>query len=462
MRSLKQLHVFQARKLKQGLVYLSTTVPIEEELDMFSLSAALFSRGENGQGFAGINFEQKQYASPHELLTCLNSMTCEDAVLNLLPRTYKTIGLFRAINAAPLQSIELRNNAVAVGGAPGRFFARLRRFTPGRLLCFMLRQPFVWRRLVGIPGRIIYGGARLRPAPSDALRLLSAQAWDYDQWLGLLSDRGIDWGDSREMKLEKLCGCGIGLVQQALGGSTLKDAPVVFDGEAGEALALDNTDTCTSPCRILDNAVRPMSVPVGSTRSLCQEKYLLFLDQNLPFHPDFKELGRKQPASAEKYFPALCNFFDCLEQAVGLPIIIAAHPRAAYAQPNYSGPDWFGGRTLVSGKTLPLIVDSALVLCHTSTALNFAVIVGKPVLHLTSRELEFTEGHIIRSMATHLHTRIINIDEPPKQFELYKAASMQADAAAYAHYFHNYIKEAGSPEKPFWQILIDDLQAHAL
>ena len=45
--------------------------------------------------------------------------------------------------------------------------------------------------------------------------------------------------------------------------------------------------------------------------------------------------------------------------------------------------------------------------------------------------------------------------------EFFPAGLPQANQEAYARYFHNYIKEEGSPEKPFWQILLDDLQNRA-
>ena len=91
---------------------------------------------------------------------------------------------------------------------------------------------------------------------------------------------------------------------------------------------------------------------------------------------------------------------------MGLPVVIAAHPRAGYAQAGYSGPDYFGGRTLVSGQTLPLIFDSALVLTHYSTAVNFAVMARKPLLLLASDTLVrvLASPH---EVATGIMTRIL-------------------------------------------------------
>ncbi|MBQ4132905.1 MAG: hypothetical protein IJD04_04120 [Desulfovibrionaceae bacterium] len=402
----KTLHILQFQKSDNEDGWMCTSIPLEGELDVYNLSAVLFFPAVS-RPWTGPELTTRRYPTAQMLLNFVLTLGKNDAVLNLLPRSYRTLSLFRAINKSSLQSIELRNNAVATGGAVGKFWARIRRFTPERLICFVLRKPGVWRRLVGAPGRIIYGGALLQPGPGEASRLISAHAWDYDQWLKLLQDRAA------------------------------------HDAATGQAPASSGVN----------------EGPSSADRQPNMRSYILFLDQNLPFHPDFKELGRRQPASAAKYFPALRRFFDILEQSTGLPVVVAAHPRADYARVGYSGPDWFGGRCIVSGETLPLLAGSSLVLCHTSTALNFAVIARKPVLHLTSGELELSEGHIIRSMAGQLNTRVMNIDEPDAVSGIPLSSLMNVDEAACSRYFNNYIKEAGSPEKPFWQILLDDLQA---
>ncbi len=336
------------------------------------------------------NIEVERPASPQILLEKHDGSSL-GAIINLLPKNFKTISLFTALNSSAAHTVEVRTNAVPAGA--GRFWARVRKLSPGRLLDFLIRRPEIWQRKAGIPGRIIYGGAVMRPAPGECGHAISAHALDYDVWLEFLAGRGIAPDDARSAGFEQ-----------------------------------------------------------------GQGKHIVFLDQNLPFHGDFAIQKRWVPATAERYFPALRRFFDRLEQDMGLPVVIAAHPRAGYAQAGYSGPDYFGGRTLVSGQTLPLIFDSALVLTHYSTAVNFAVMARKPLLLLASDEIERSEGHIIRSMGGHLGAPIVNIDRPE---EFPPAGSAQVNREAYARYFHNYIKEEGSPEKPFWQILLDDLQNRA-
>lgn len=181
---------------------------------------------------------------------------------------------------------------------------------------------------------------------------------------------------------------------------------------------------------------------------------IVFLDQNFPFHSDFKVLKRRPPATPERYFPSLQRFFDALEADLDMPVIIAAHPRAAYASDPGTGVKYFGQRKLCQGNTLALVCESSLVLTHTSTAVNFAVMARRPVLVMTTNELEKDEGATIRLIADTLGLRPLNIDDLPLGWN---KNLLSFDEQAYTAYFEKYIKEPGSPDLPFWQILLADL-----
>ncbi len=185
-----------------------------------------------------------------------------------------------------------------------------------------------------------------------------------------------------------------------------------------------------------------------------REPMAVFLDQCFPFHPDFQVLKRKTPVTAERYYPSLCRFFDALEQATGLRTIIAAHPRAPKDR------DLFAGRVTVSGQSLDLVQRASLVLAHTSTAVNFAVMYKTPLLFLNTAELSASEGPTIAGLAAHLNAPCFNVDALPVGWpNMLKATSDPAES--YAAYAAQYIKEPGSAELPFWQILLDDLQRAA-
>jgi len=63
-------------------------------------------------------------------------------------------------------------------------------------------------------------------------------------------------------------------------------------------------------------------------------RYGVFVDSGGPAHPDFELLGIKPSGKAETYFATLRSFLEKAQDATGLPIVIARHPRMTRV--NYS------------------------------------------------------------------------------------------------------------------------------
>lgn len=179
----------------------------------------------------------------------------------------------------------------------------------------------------------------------------------------------------------------------------------------------------------------------------------VFLDEYLPFHPDYIHMGVSPPSAPEDYYPILCRFFDLLERECGIQIVIAAHPRAHYEERCKN----FGRRRVYKGKTAELVRQSGLTIAHASTSLNFAVLFQKPVLFITTNRLQQSPvaGPYIVTMATWLNKTPINLDELP---HIDWEKELTVDQASYARYQEAYIKKRGSPEKPCWQIFADFLK----
>ncbi|TAL09724.1 MAG: hypothetical protein EPO02_09505 [Nitrospirae bacterium] len=179
----------------------------------------------------------------------------------------------------------------------------------------------------------------------------------------------------------------------------------------------------------------------------------VFLDEYLPFHPDYDRLGLTAFSSADAYYPALRRFFDFLEHEHVVRIVIAAHPHSRYED----HPDYFGGRLVVKGQTLELVRKAGFVIAHSSTALNFAVLFRKPVVFVTTDSLQQNQrvARSIRVMASWLGKTPINVDAP---LGVDWERELTVDEKAYARYREAYIKKAGSPDKPAWQIVADHLK----
>ena len=183
-----------------------------------------------------------------------------------------------------------------------------------------------------------------------------------------------------------------------------------------------------------------------------QQDHILFLDNYLPFHPDFQLSGSAQPdISPERYYGRLNAFFSYLEAKLGLPVVIAAHPRAR--KENYSG--YFNGRKVEYGKTIELVAAAKAVLAHASTSINFAVLFRKPIIFITSDQIGGTaHGKCIDLFADQFDQQAINLDH---DYELSPGEATKIDDVLYEKYQNNYIKLPDTQKKYFWEIAIEHI-----
>lgn len=178
----------------------------------------------------------------------------------------------------------------------------------------------------------------------------------------------------------------------------------------------------------------------------------VFLDDYLPFHPDFKINHTDPPVSPQEYYPKLCRFFSYLEKNFGTTIIIASHPTAAYDQL----PDYFEGRPVIRGMTAQLVKESRFVMIHASTSINFAILYQKPIIFLTLDTLYSSRmGELVENMAFLLHKTPINLDAIPS---INLDRELEIDKNAYRNYKHLHIKKDGSEEREMWQLFADHLK----
>jgi hypothetical protein len=182
--------------------------------------------------------------------------------------------------------------------------------------------------------------------------------------------------------------------------------------------------------------------------------HIVFLDEYVPFHPDYAAHGLKAPNTAAEYYPKLQVLFSRLEQQLGLPVVIAAHPRSNYAEHQ----ECFGGRRVVQGQTCTLVRDAILVLTHCSVSNNFTVAYRKPALVLTTRGLsESFYGQHIQHMAEMLGCPFIDLDEEVRQV----IEIAPVDEGKYRDYFHRIIKREGTPTDLTWRIFSNHLKKRA-
>ena len=148
------------------------------------------------------------------------------------------------------------------------------------------------------------------------------------------------------------------------------------------------------------------------TKDIPTEKYLVFLDSYLPFHPDFRR-NNLPTIDPERYRVGISNFFKKVEDDLGMRIIIAAHPKSEYPL------GYFGKRVLIKNKTAQLVMKSQGVISHYSTSTAHAVLWRKPILFISSYDIRHCAGAeymelITTAMAKELNMPLYNIDHLPK------------------------------------------------
>lgn len=184
-------------------------------------------------------------------------------------------------------------------------------------------------------------------------------------------------------------------------------------------------------------------------QSINVENQCVFLDAYYPFHPDHHELktGFIDP---DKYYGSLRNLFSLVEKCLDMPVVIATHPRSQY----HKHPDYYGGRTLIDGDTIGSVARSRVVISHASTALNYAVLFNKPIFLVTTDDVERTPSmkfHFAR-LEEELKLSTVNLDQPIKN-----KIELAVSNLHYQLYREKFIKIKGSPELPFWKLVIDAL-----
>ena len=207
-------------------------------------------------------------------------------------------------------------------------------------------------------------------------------------------------------------------------------------------------------------------IKIINSHSFDYEKYLKL--KNKPMNKDLKDsivyidqdhegnydkiLNKANyPVTKDFHWKSLNNFFDQLSKKLNKKIIIAAHHRRdkkINIETNYE---------IEYSQTANLIKNSSLILAHYSSAISLAILFKKPIVFITTDELEnfkYTELHI-KKYAQELNNKVININKFnfPENYDFF-----HFDDNAYKKWKENYIKSPKSQIKSFWFDFIDILE----
>jgi UDP-N-acetylglucosamine transferase subunit ALG13 len=184
--------------------------------------------------------------------------------------------------------------------------------------------------------------------------------------------------------------------------------------------------------------------------------YLVFLDEAGTHHPLFVRAGIEPFMKEENYFPIINFGLDKIAKSLQLDVKIAAHPKSNYEAQKikYKYP-------IFKNKTYELIRDADVVVAHSSSSLQWAVIMNKPIIIVTTDEIKNASyssswSKMIDSFAKILKKKVINFNN------MYNIDNfndfLNVDDEVYKLYFETYIKTKGSPEKLVWNIVIEQIE----
>jgi len=175
--------------------------------------------------------------------------------------------------------------------------------------------------------------------------------------------------------------------------------------------------------------------------NISKKKYLdkiVFIDQDWPLPFELVIRGGKKFVTFDNYWKSLNLFFDYLENKFNKEVIIARHPRG---KKNIK----ISNKKIVYNFTDQLIKYSFLNITHTSNAIQFALLYKKPLLIISTNELEQNQDTAAYSdmlaLSKSLNKSVLNIERFSEP-QLLK--EMKVNNQIYNTYINNYIKEIGS------------------
>lgn len=160
-------------------------------------------------------------------------------------------------------------------------------------------------------------------------------------------------------------------------------------------------------------------------------KYFLFIDQNVPYHDDLKEM-EKNDIDAKKYYQSIMNFLEDTKKKFNIDFLVSPHPRA-----NKKNLEKFFKDKLLNKDTHVGVQNCEFVICHDSTAANFAILFNKPIISIFNNQMINSKyNHIdkIKSFSERVKAPMINIDNDGLDI-----SSIRISSENNANYIKNYI-----------------------
>lgn len=178
------------------------------------------------------------------------------------------------------------------------------------------------------------------------------------------------------------------------------------------------------------NNYRTISNFDNLSNDIPKEKFLLYIDQSIFESPDNKLIGQ-HTIDRKLFFERINSWFDRLEEMTGKRVFIAASLKYSYKGDEYSG------RQIICNQTIALVHFADIVVLHSSSAVDFAILSYKPIIFLKVQGFSELIVKGIEIAAGGLHKAVLDSDEELKPERLNEISAVNKDV--YDLYIRDYM-----------------------
>ena len=156
------------------------------------------------------------------------------------------------------------------------------------------------------------------------------------------------------------------------------------------------------------------NIDLNFTKQLKNKKYILYIEQGVPFHPDLKLSKKEFGCDPIDYYKRINVFLTKIETQTKLEVIISLPPKTELFMPELT--NFFLDRQIFINRTAELTKDCEFVLAQYSTAISCALIYKKPVI-LFSLSKDDYSFPFAKNLAKILGNEIVIVNEVGDDFK---------------------------------------------
>lgn len=142
------------------------------------------------------------------------------------------------------------------------------------------------------------------------------------------------------------------------------------------------------------------------------QDYAILIEDNMFHDTDFMLVGLEDSTGAPAYFANLSKYLGKVQDLTGTPVKVLPHPKSDRARLRSYLPEF----DQIEGPSAEAISGARFVLMHSSTALSFALLAGKPILFMECEGLRQSLREGMETMAAAIGLRSYRIGDLDELF----------------------------------------------